>query len=321
MVGIALWGLGPHAFKNVLPAIAVSPDVELVGVCSRTAAKRDEATRHWGGMSWADPDEMLRCERVQLVYVATPNGLHVAHGMQVLTAGKHLICEKSLAAELKGAERLLQCARDKALVLCEAMMFRYHPRFLAIRAIVHGDAFGRPAHAFCYFTLPPLDHPGFRDDPSLGGGALLDVGCYPLAMVRGLFGDVSTVVTSDVNRTGSNRVDRSGSASLCFAGGVRADVAWAYDQAYAAELVVLGERQTLSACRVFAKETGADNTILVRDRFGIATKILIPEANGFENLLATAIRAMESSRERELLREDAEAQARLIADVANRARS
>ena len=292
MIGIALWGLGPHAFKNILPAIAASPDLRLIGVCSRTAAKREEAAQRFGGIAWAAPDEMLRSQDVDLVYVATPTGLHFANGMQVLSAGKHLVADKSLAVDISEAERLLQCAADRELVLCEAMMFRYHPRFLTIRATVQGESFGLPAHAFCSFTLPPLEAPGFRDDRSLGGSALLDVGCYPLAMVSGLFGEPSEITRSNIDRADADGVDRSGSASLRFPSGSRADVVWGYDRAYAAELLVLGVQRSLSARRVFAKETGADGTILVRDRFGAPTEIVIPEANGFVKMFSTVVRAM-----------------------------
>lgn len=316
VAGVGLWGLGRHAFKNVLPAIAASVDVNLAGVCSRTAAKRDEATARWGGKSWADPAEMLASDDVQIVYVATPTGLHAAHGLQVLTAGKHLICEKSLASDFAGAERLLDCAAEGALVLCEALMFRHHPRFLAICAAVTADTFGRAVHAFSSFTIPPLENPGFRDDASLGGGALLDLGCYPLAAVTGLLGELSEIVRAGIAPPENGGVDRSGSASLLFRNGARADLCWGYDQAYSAELMVLGERQTLYARRVFAKDTGSDNTILLRDRFGAPAEIRIPDANGFVEMFATVVRAMDSAAERERLLAEAHAQARLVAGVA-----
>jgi hypothetical protein len=101
-----------------------------------------------------------------------------------------------------------------------------------------------------------------------------------------------------------------------FPGGVRADICWAYDQAYAADLVVLGERQTLYARRVFAKDTGSDNSILLRDRFGAPAEIAIPEGNGFGNMFRTVVQATQDSSLRERLSAEASVQARLVAAVA-----
>lgn len=315
-VGIAVWGLGRHALKSVLPAIAASKAVRFVGACSRNAAKRDEAARHWGGHSWDAPEAMLRSPDVEIVYVATPTGLHADHGIQVLTAAKHLICEKSLAADLPGAERLLACASEHALVLCEAFMFRYHPRFLAIKAAAQSESFGKLMHVFSSFTIPPLEEPGFRDDASLGGGALLDLGCYPLAAVSSLCGGAVRVTSAEIHRAKSGGVDRSGNARLLSSSGTRADLCWAYDQAYSADLVLLGERQTLYARRVFAKDTGADDTVLLRDRFGAPTEIRIPEANGFVEMFGAVVGATDRPAERERLYAEAHAQARLLAAVA-----
>src|SRR5690242_11506502 len=93
---IAVWGLGGHAFKNVLPALQASSNTKLVGVYTRNNDSARRASAENGCHVWNDPETMLSDARVEAVYLATPIGLHHEHGLAVLKSRKHLICEKSL---------------------------------------------------------------------------------------------------------------------------------------------------------------------------------------------------------------------------------
>lgn len=315
MVGIAVWGLGRHAFKNVLPAIVQFPEFELIGVCSRNPESRNEALNRWGGQSWASSAEMLRCSNVDIVYLATPTGLHFSHGMEVMRAHKHLICEKSLTDKLEHSQQLTDFARLEDLILCEALMFEYHPQFSALRNAVHDRDFGKVLHAFCCFNLPRLEKPGFRLNKELGGGALLDVGCYPLAMARALFGELTTLLHARLEFPASGEVDTAGDASLLFADGARADVTWGYNRAYAAEILVLGERQSVYVDRVFSKSPGMASNILLRDVAGTPRSIPVPAADGFVEMFRVVRDALGSADVRERLWSQASSQAKLIEEV------
>lgn len=317
---VAVWGLGPHAFKNVLPAIELSPGLELAGVHSRDTAKRERARAEWGGTAWATPEAMLASETLDAVYVATPTGLHFDHGMAVLHANKHLICEKSLVTNLAQAQALVAAASARERVLCEALAYQFHPRIAQLQSLVASDDFGPPLHAFCTFGLPPLQQPGFRTDAVLGGGALLDVGCYPLSMMRVVLGDHARVDHADLRFDLAGAVDLSGSARVSFAREAMADVSWGYNRAYTADLIVIGERQSVYANRLFSKETVAGSSIVVRNQSGQEHKFGIPAANGFVNLLQRVADASNSSQLRETFYRQAESQARLLGEVITCAR-
>lgn len=312
---VAVWGLGPHAFKSILPSIELSPLLELAGVWSRDATRRAEATRKWGGTPWPSSAEMLASSEVDVVYVATPTGLHFEHGMEVLGANKHLVCEKSLAVHPAHAFMLVAEARARKLVLCEALMFQHHPRTTLLESVIRGPDFGKPLHAFCAFGLPPLQHPGFRNDVSLGGGALLDVGCYPLCMMRVLLGSDPRVGHAEMSGGAGDGVDIAGSACLEFASGARANVAWGYNRAYTAELIAVGEHQSVYANRLFAKETLDDSSIVLRDQTGGQKTLNVPPANGFVSMFEWVVRGIADPMTRERLYEQAEDQARLMSDV------
>ena len=320
MRGIAVWGLGPHALKNIIPAITDSRSVRLVGVCSRSDVKRLEASASWRCASWASPEEMLEDSRVDAVYVATPTGMHFAHGMQVLGAGKHLLCEKSLTAAPADALVLVECAREKRLVLHEGFAFLHHPRLLAVRESVSASGFGAVLHAFCCFGLPPLEAPGFRNDPQLGGGALLDVGCYPIAAMLALFGGDVSVLHARIVSSASALIDTHGDANLLFGGNVRADISWGYNRSYAADLLVHGERQSLVANRLFSKLTFPDSRVILRDLAGVPGDLALPPFNGFHGLFDAFVRAMEDDRSRLQLLDDALRRAGVMEAVMRSAR-
>ena len=129
---------------------------------------------------------MLRDDAIDVVYVATPIALHGEHGRRVLEAGKHLWCDKPLATSRDAVLQLLERSARLGLVLCEGHMYLHHPQFQWLRSYVTEGRLGRVTSIECRFGIPRLEQPGFRSDPSLGGGALPDSGvrfavhaCFP----------------------------------------------------------------------------------------------------------------------------------------------
>src|SRR5690348_349866 len=110
-VRVAVWGLGRHALKNVLPAFANARAVELACVVSRDRATVEQVASSYGCREWSGPAEMLADDAVEAVYVATPTGLHAQHGHEVLKAGKALWCEKPLCMDLAAASEIIELSR------------------------------------------------------------------------------------------------------------------------------------------------------------------------------------------------------------------
>lgn len=114
-LNVAVWGIGYHAQKNILPAISLSSEINLAGVYTRDNAKTTQAVERWKTKSWNSEYDMLQDKSVDAVYVVTPTGLHFEHGMCVLTAGKHLLCEKSLTDCSEKSLQLINYAKKKKL--------------------------------------------------------------------------------------------------------------------------------------------------------------------------------------------------------------
>ena len=253
-VQLAVWGLGTHAIKNILPAVRLSRGLKLVGVCSRNATVVAEVAEQFGCKRWTSPTEMLRDPDVDVVYLATPIALHAAQGEMVLSAGKHFWCEKPIAASLEQAESLLELSRARSVTIAEGFMYLYHPQFTYLQRLVSSGTLGRIHTVSCRFGIPALKHPGFRVDPALGGGAFLDVGSYPISATASLItGSDPEVLMAEIVVMRGSPVDTAGRAVLRYENDVRVVLEWANDCAYRNEIDLWGTSGSVSTERVFSK--------------------------------------------------------------------
>lgn len=310
-LNVVVWGIGRHAVRNVLPALRVSPRVRLAGVCSRQTEAVETAMREYGCRGWTSPEEMLRADGIDAVYLATPVGLHGRQGLAVLESGRHLICEKSLTAEKAEASALVRAARNRELLVFETFMYLYHPRFCGLMERLRAGWFGRLRSVVCNFTLPALEHPGYRYDPALGGGALLDTACYPISLALALAPGMPAIKYAWLEKTGAP-VDTSGAAVLALAGDAHAMLTWGYGAAYRNEVTLLGDNGSAHLGHVFTKGDGPCGVISFADRFGKPELIEFPSANSFVAMFDIIHEAANDPRRRQQWGEQAERQATVI---------
>lgn len=252
-LGIAVWGIGAHAQRMVLPAIAASADVRLVGIHTRNRRVLQRCADSAGCLAWYDPEQMLDNPDVDVVYLATPTSLHAVHGGLILSKGKHLWCEKPLATNLADAEALIEQAKAHDLSLAVVCGPRYHPQFFAVQDQLNNGAIGKPTQIKASFHFPHVAPDNFRYNPDLGGGALLDIGFYLLTVVDALFPERLTHLNCEMEQEDGYRVDTSGRAQLHFDDGLIADLSWGYGSAYQNSLQVMGTAGQLVAEPFFSK--------------------------------------------------------------------
>jgi len=311
-VRVAVWGLGAHARRRVLPAIAACPSTVLVGVTSRDVdVARSEADR-FGCQAWLTPAAMLASADVDSVYLATPIGLHHAHGKEVLAAGKHLWCEKSLTTCRADSEELIDLARRARRSVCEAFMYAYHPQFVRVADLIRRGSLGRLKSIACRFGMPFLERPGFRHSAQLGGGALLDVGCYPLSLALRLVAEEPRVLLKQSRGAPGLEVDVEGYAVLEFPSGTLAHLEWGFGRSYVNDVRVWGENGSLGARYIFSKPDDFETTLEVDDVRGVRRTETVEGANQFVRMLETFARASDDEQVQEQLRREAEHQARQL---------
>ena len=185
LLNVAVWGLGNHARNRILPALFAMTEIKIVGVCSRNARVVRACAESWGCYGWIDPEKMLNSNEVDIVYIATPIGIHFSQAKLAIEAGKHVWCEKPLTCSYADTQQLVLLSNKKGKVLTESFMYLYHPQFQRVKKFIN-DA--RGVHSvICRFGIPTLDKPGFRNTFELCGGALWDVGSYTVSATLSLF--------------------------------------------------------------------------------------------------------------------------------------
>lgn len=269
---VTVWGLGRHAINKLLPAVSAANGLELYGVCSRNASQVSSCAKLWKCKGWTDAGLMLGDPTADIVYVATPIGLHAEHGRQVLGARRHLWCEKPLTCQLQNTLELLESSRRQGLSICEGHMYLHHPQFRQLSRYIAGSRLGSIRSIGCRFGIPRLEHAGFRSDPGLGGGALFDVGCYPISAIQALFPEEKPDVryASIATRKGY-AVDTDGHAVIALSNGAVAHLEWGIDCAYRNEIDIWGEKGSLSTAKIFSKPVDYIPVFHFRDTRGAET--------------------------------------------------
>jgi predicted dehydrogenase len=184
----------------VIPALQRSSNSEVHALATRSLAPAGKVAAKEGIPHVYDNyDELLADPEIQVVYIPLPNHLHHPWTLRALRAGKHVLCEKPLACNAREAKEMADAAESSGLLLMEAFMYRFHPRSQRIKDMIKAGNIGSPRlmrSAFCYHMEDTLLESGecARLKPDMGGGALLDVGCYGVSVTRWLFGMEPTSV-------------------------------------------------------------------------------------------------------------------------------
>lgn len=253
-LNVVVWGLGPHAIRNILPALKISRGINLYGVCSRNAEVVSRCVSEQACMGWTNADKMLEDSMVDVVYLSTPIGLHASQGLSVLRTDKHLWCEKPLAENTEKISELVALSLVRGKSLAEGFMYLYHPQFSQVAEILNSGTLGEIRNIACQFGIPPLERPGFRLIPELGGGAFLDVGCYPVSAAASFFpGLVPEVLFSKIDTVRGSPVDCEGRAVLRYGNGATATLNWGTNHAYRNEIDIWGSKGSVSTERFFSK--------------------------------------------------------------------
>ncbi|MBN3849584.1 Gfo/Idh/MocA family oxidoreductase [Paraburkholderia sp. Ac-20342] len=216
-----VWGVLGTAKINdkvVVPMHAAAA-CTVKGIASRTAGKAQAAATKYGLSTAYDSYEALLADpEIDAVYIPLPNHLHMEWAIRCVEAGKHVLCEKPIGLNAEQAERLIDARDRTGRYIQEAFMVRTHPQWIKVRSLVEEGAVGdlmAVTGAFTFYNVNPHD---IRNNVEIGGGGLLDIGCYPITTSRFVTGREPTRVAAFINRDPSFGVDRLGSVLMDFDG-------------------------------------------------------------------------------------------------------
>ena len=234
--------LGPgRIVRRVMKDFHTGRGYALTAVASRSPERARTAAQAYGAAYAFDSYEALAaCDQVDLVYIAVPHPFHCPLAIQMMEHGKHVICEKPMALNERETRAMADCARSQGVFLMEAMWTRFFPAMKKLVSLVKGGAVGRVNHVYAVFSGASAYDPASRAfDPALGGGALLDIGVYPLMACTQLLGWQPESVQGACQYAPSG-VDMRMAAQLKFPGGATAQILGGMDACAPSHLMVYG---------------------------------------------------------------------------------
>ena len=203
------------------PARRVS-DTVVAGVAARDLACADAfALSHGIPAAYGRYEDMLADPGIDAVYIALPNSMHAPWTLRAIEAGKHVLCEKPFASCAAEARKVAAAADASGLAVMEAMHYRYHPLVQRAREIILEGALGPLRHIQCWTSFVIPDQADIRYDYALGGGAMMDGGCYAADFIRLAAGAEPAVAgaLADTHPVGRRLVDRAMAVRFAFPGG------------------------------------------------------------------------------------------------------
>jgi predicted dehydrogenase len=204
------WGILSTAkigVEKVIPGMMKSKAIDIVAIASRDKARASRTAKKLGiPIAYGSYEELLADPTIEAIYNPLPNHLHVPLTLAAAKAGKHVLCEKPIAITAAEAKALLKAPRG--MLIQEAFMVRHNPQWLEVRKLIEKGVIGRVQSVHMMFSYHLVDPTNVRNLNKIGGGGLLDIGCYPITLARFLYDAEPVRVTGTFDRDPSFKTDR-----------------------------------------------------------------------------------------------------------------
>lgn len=207
---------------RVMKDMHLSENVEVTAIAARDLSRAQAAAEAYGiPHAYGSYLELAQSSEVDLAYIATPHNFHAEQAMLMMRHGKHVICEKPMTTNPEELQKMIDCARENGVFLMEAMWTRFQPCVQTLMQMIREGAIGEVRNVFGEFSWScggSYDPASRLFDPALAGGALLDLGVYPLMFCMQLLGSEPVTVQSLCRKTPEG-VDMNTSVQMQYANG------------------------------------------------------------------------------------------------------
>jgi predicted dehydrogenase len=287
-MNVLRWGIMGNARIArdwLIPAIRESRFAALGAVASREPDRarglaNSLADDHGPPLAFGSYQELLDSDAIDAVYIPLPNHLHVPWSIRAVQAGKHVLCEKPLGMNSGEVEQLQAAVkRFPGLIVMEAFMYRFHPQWLRVRELIESGVLGQVRHVQASFTYHNTDPENVRNMPGIGGGGLMDIGCYCISAARYVFGSEPQRVIGILERDPQFETDRHASGILDFGQGLA--TFHCSTQSHSSQMVkIIGDKGTLEVENPFFRRDGIPSRLLLY-RNGVPETIVIGTFNHY----------------------------------------
>ncbi len=246
-------GCSRIAKRSVIPAIIKSEFAELEIIGSRSTDKAKEFAKEFNCEKFGGYEEVISNDSVDVVYISTPIGTHLEWSKKATSAGKHVYVEKSSAVNLAQAYEMIKSAKENNVRLMEGFMFRFHPQHQKVKELIEDGKIGEVKSFNGVFGFPTFPEGDIRYASSdIGGGFLLDSGCYPIYASRMIFGEEPEGAFFSGKYTPKIHTDVEGSVMLFYKNQKTATISYANGNYYQAKYEVWGTDGVISLDRAYS---------------------------------------------------------------------
>ncbi|OMF27166.1 oxidoreductase [Paenibacillus sp. FSL H8-0548] len=278
-----IMGCAGIAKRAMIPGLHLSELNEVAAIASRNVDNAKKTAEELDiPVAYGSYEELLADSSIDVVYIPLPNHLHREWAIRAAEAGKHILCEKPLALTASEAAEMEEAAAKAGVLLSEAFMYRYHPRYDLIKKLIDSGEIGEVRGIRSAFTFNNAGHKeNVRYRKEWGGGSIYDVGCYPINAARLLLGKEPEAVTvqalfspehDHVDMMASGLVEFEGAVSLTFDCGM-----WA---AFRNPLEVLGTEGVIEVPSAFVTNELGSGNFFVSNK-GERREIEVPHVNAY----------------------------------------
>ncbi|MGP4029193.1 Gfo/Idh/MocA family protein [Actinomadura sp. 3N407] len=319
-VRVGVIGCADIAWRRALPALEAEPLTEVTAIASRQWDRAKRFTERFGGEPVEGYTALLERDDIDAVYVPLPAVLHAEWIDRALRAGKHVLAEKPLTTDRDQAEHLFKLAGERRLLLMENFMFLHHPQHRQVAAMLEEGAIGEVRSFAAGFTIPPKPQGDIRYQADVGGGALLDIGVYPIRAASLFLGMNLDVAGAVLRHERSLGVVVGGNALLTTERGVTAQLTFGMEHSYTNGYEFRGSTGRLWLNRVFTPPATYLPVVQI-ERQDHAEQIVLPADDQFAKSIRAFAQAVLDGEHPEDWSRDSLSQASLVDAVRANARN
>lgn len=266
---------------RVIPAIQASSNGQVLAISSRNLAAARRVAGELGiPRAYGSYEALLDDPDVQAIYNPLPNNLHREWTIRAAEKGKHVLCEKPLALNAAEADEMIAACQQHRVLLMEAFMYRFHPQMIRVKEIVESGILGPVQIIRAAFTFLLTDLNNIRMQPALGGGSLMDVGCYGVNVARFITGAEPVEVQAMAHFGPASQVDETLAGLLRFPAGEIALIDCGFRSGFRQSVEIAGSAGKIEIAKPFLPGTNPAQILLTRAEQ--TETIVIPGTNHYQ---------------------------------------
>jgi predicted dehydrogenase len=273
------WGLLSTAYINrkLIPAIRASKRGELVAVASRSTEKAQEYSHGWDiPLAFGSYEAMLESNEIDAVYISLPNHLHATWSIRAMQTGVHVLCEKPFATSLDEVDKMIEASDETVRVLAEAFMYRHHPQTKIVGEFVRNGNLGQVTVIQGAFSFALRGRDNVRLVPEWGGGALWDIGVYPMSYAQYIYGGPPEAVFG-MQWVGDTGVDENFVGQMSYPNKGFAQLTCSFQRPFHTYIEIAGTKGRLYINRPFSGMEGGQGVVAFHPDEGEPQVIPVPD--------------------------------------------